>query len=197
MRVTTFSTWKKRSICHRNSCHRNSVREVSNSGRPSAVSSIRSSGWLFFLPRPVASRSDGLSLLAIEPKFHAEMFRLMDLDPGLVERQMDRKDWPRIREVVAERLRTRTRDEWTGILGGSDACFAPVLGMDEVTGDPHLQARKTFIELDGVVQPAPAPRFSRTPSPEPTPPVRADMVPLADALDGWLPEDEIREWEAG
>ena len=143
--------------------------------------------------------SDGryVSVAAIEPKFHAEMFRLMDLDPGLVERQMDRKDWPRIREVVAERFRTRTRDEWTGILGGSDACFAPVLGMDEVTGDPHLQARKTFIEVDGVVQPAPAPRFSRTPSPEPTPPVRADMVPLADALDGWLPEDEIREWEAG
>ena len=138
-----------------------------------------------------------VSIAAIETRFHAEMFRLMELDPALVKRQMDRSDWPRIKRIVADRFRTRTRDEWTRILGGSDACFAPVLDMSEVMRDPHLASRQTFIEVDGVVQPAPAPRFSRTPSPAPTPPVRADMVSPEDALRDWLPEEELAGWRSG
>jgi crotonobetainyl-CoA:carnitine CoA-transferase CaiB-like acyl-CoA transferase len=97
---------------------------------------------------------------------------------------------------MVDRFLTKTRDEWVMIMGGSDACFAPVLEMDEVADDPHNKARGTFIEIDGVVQPAPAPRFSRTPNPAPTAPVRADMVSLNDALAGWLPADEIATWSA-
>ena len=137
-----------------------------------------------------------VSVAAIEGKFHAEMLRLMDLDPAIVNNQMDRSDWPRLKAILAERFRSRTRDEWVAIMGGSDACFAPVLGLDEVADDPHNRARGTFVEIDGVVQPAPAPRFSRTPNGPPTPPLRPDMVPLEDALDGWLRPEEIAAWQA-
>ena len=137
-----------------------------------------------------------VSVAAIEPKFHAEMLELMGLDASVVTKQMDRADWPRLKTVMEERFKTKTRDEWVEIMGGSDACFAPVLEMDEVMDDPHNKERDTFIEIDGVVQPAPAPRFSRTPNPKPTAPVRADMVSLDDALDGWLPSDEIARWAA-
>jgi alpha-methylacyl-CoA racemase len=142
--------------------------------------------------------SDGkyVSIAAIEPKFHAEMLQLMELDPAIVTKQMDRSDWPRLKKIIADRFLTKTRDEWVAIMGGSDACFAPVLEMDEVADDPHNKVRGTFIEIDGVVQPAPAPRFSRTPNPAPTAPVRADMVSLDDALAGWLPADEIASWSA-
>jgi len=137
-----------------------------------------------------------VSVAAIEPKFHAEMLELMELDPSIVGKQMDRSDWPRLKTVMAERFKTKTRDEWVAIMGGSDACFAPVLELDEVADDPHNKERETFIEIDGVVQPAPAPRFSRTPNPTPTAPVRADMISLDDALDGWLPAEEIARWAA-
>jgi alpha-methylacyl-CoA racemase len=135
-----------------------------------------------------------VSVAAIEPKFHAEMLELMELDPAIVTKQMDRADWPRLKKIIADRFLTKTRDEWVSIMGGSDACFAPVLEMDEVADDPHNKVRETFIEIDGVVQPAPAPRFSRTPNPAPTAPVRADMVSLDDALEGWLPSEEISTW---
>jgi alpha-methylacyl-CoA racemase len=137
-----------------------------------------------------------VSVAAIEPKFHAEMLELMELDPSIVTKQMDRADWPRLKQIMGDRFKTKTRDQWVVIMGGSDACFAPVLEMDEVADDPHNKARKTFIELDGVVQPAPAPRFSRTPNPAPTPPLRAHMVSLDDALSGWLPASEIDTWKA-
>ena len=137
-----------------------------------------------------------VSVAAIEPKFHAEMLELMELDPLIVTKQMDRSDWPRLKKIMADRFLTKTRGEWVMIMGGSDACFAPVLEMDEVVDDPHNKARGTFIEIDGIVQPAPAPRFSRTPNPVPTAPVRADMVSLNDALAGWLPADEIATWSA-
>jgi alpha-methylacyl-CoA racemase len=137
-----------------------------------------------------------VSVAAIEPKFHAEMLELMELDPSIVTKQMDRADWPRLKQIMGDRFKTKTRDQWVVIMGGSDACFAPVLEMDEVADDPHNKARKTFIELDGVVQPAPAPRFSRTPNPAPTPPLRAHMVSLDDALSGWLPAAEIDTWKA-
>ena len=140
--------------------------------------------------------SDGkfVSVAAIESKFHEEMFRLMELDLSLVKNQMDREDWPRLKEVMSEKFLTKTRNEWTKIMGGSDACFAPVLEMDEVADDPHNSVRKTFIELDGVVQPAPAPRFNRTPNPNPTRPLTADMIPVEDALEEWLTADEIKAW---
>jgi crotonobetainyl-CoA:carnitine CoA-transferase CaiB-like acyl-CoA transferase len=78
-----------------------------------------------------------VSVAAIESKFHAEMFRLMELDITEVKDQMDRQDWPRLKKMMEMKFKTKTRDEWTAVMGGSDACFAPVLEMDEVADDPH------------------------------------------------------------
>jgi alpha-methylacyl-CoA racemase len=77
---------------------------------------------------------------------------------------MDREQWPELKERIAEVFRTRTRDEWCAELEGSDVCFAPVLTIAEAREHPHNRARGTFVEFDGVAQPRPAPRFSRTDS---------------------------------
>ena len=135
-----------------------------------------------------------VSVAAIESKFHAEMFKLMELDSSIVADQMNREEWPKLKEIMAERFASKTRDEWVAIMGGSDACFAPVLELDEVANDPHNAARNTFVEIDGVLQPAPAPRFTRTPNPPPTPPRKANMVDPAVALRPWLEPKELENW---
>ena len=135
-----------------------------------------------------------VSVAAIESKFHAEMFKLMELDSSIVADQMNREEWPKLKEIMAERFASKTRDEWVAIMGGSDACIAPVLELDEVANDPHNAARNTFVEIDGVLQPAPAPRFTRTPNPTPTPPRKANMVDPAVALRPWLEPKELENW---
>jgi alpha-methylacyl-CoA racemase len=75
---------------------------------------------------------------------------------------MDRRGWPPLRERFTELFKTKTRDEWNAILEGSDACYSPVLTMSEAAEHPHIKARGTVVEFEGVQQPAPAPRFSRT-----------------------------------
>lgn len=135
-----------------------------------------------------------VSVAAIESKFHAEMFKLMELDSSIVADQMNREEWPKLKEIMAKRFASKTRDEWVAIMGGSDACFAPVLELDEVAKDPHNAARNTFVEIDGVLQPAPAPRFTRTPNPTPTPPRKANMVDPAVALRPWLEPKELENW---
>ncbi|MFB9737131.1 CaiB/BaiF CoA transferase family protein [Streptomyces sp. NPDC057386] len=100
---------------------------------------------------------------ALEPQFYAEFTRLL----GLGDRSADHADitrWPRLREDVAARFRTRTLDEWTTVFDGTDACVAPVLSLREAPHHPHLAARSTFTEHGGITQPAPAPRFSATPT---------------------------------
>jgi alpha-methylacyl-CoA racemase len=111
-----------------------------------------------------------VSLAAIEDKFLAEFLRLMEIDPRDMPAKMDKHRWPEAKAKLAERFKTRTRDEWCRLLEGSDACFAPVLSMDEAPLHPHNLARETFVEVDGIVQPRPAPRFGRTPSGPPRPP---------------------------
>lgn len=115
-----------------------------------------------------------VSVGAIEPQFHALLVQKLGLedDPDFT-RQYDREHWPRLKQRVAEIFRTRTRDEWCECLEGTDVCFAPVLDFDEAPLHPHNQARETFTEVAGVVQPAPAPRFSKTPSEIAAPPPRA------------------------
>ncbi|MDB5913337.1 MAG: Alpha-methylacyl-CoA racemase, partial [Ramlibacter sp.] len=98
---------------------------------------------------------------------------------------MDRQRWPQLKQEMAALFRTRTRDEWCALLEGSDACFAPVLAWDEAPRHPHNQARGTFIDVAGVTQPAPAPRFDRTPAARP-------QAPHAPGADG---EAILREWE--
>jgi alpha-methylacyl-CoA racemase len=123
-----------------------------------------------------------VSVAAIEAKFHADLLRLLEIDPASMPPQKDRARWPEAKRRLAERFRTRTRDEWCALLEGSDACFAPVLSMAEAPDHPHNRARAAFVEVDGVPQPAPAPRFSRTPLAPPTPPGAAD---LRDVLGAW------------
>ena len=123
---------------------------------------------------------------ALEPQFYDELVRLTGFPlPG--DEALDRTDpadWPALREAWARLFRTRTRDEWTELLGTSDACVAPVLDWREAPEHPHLAARGVFVEHDGVTQPAPAPRFSGTPTsvrrPPPQPGEHTDEV-LAEA----------------
>ena len=98
---------------------------------------------------------------AIEPKFFSELLSRMGLRE--MPAQHDRSRWPQMRRRFAEAFKTKTRDEWSRIFDGSDACFAPVLSWSEARRHPHNASRKTFIDVGGVEQPAPAPRFSRTP----------------------------------
>jgi alpha-methylacyl-CoA racemase len=126
-----------------------------------------------------------VSVAAIEPKFHAELLRLLEIDPATMPPQMDRARWPEAKRVLAERFRTRTRDDWCALLEGTDACFAPVLSMDEAPHHPHNRARNAFIELENVPQPAPAPRFSRTPLGRPTPPEPPGALDLRTVLAEW------------
>lgn len=118
----------------------------------------------------------------LEPKFFRQLCELCGLDDALCASQMDPSRWPLMKLRFADMFRTRTRAEWCELLEGTDACFAPVLDWDEAPGHRHNQARGTFMTLDGVVQPAPAPRFSRTQAARPAPP---ESVGLAAALQAW------------
>lgn len=105
-----------------------------------------------------------VSLGPLEPKFFATLAAAIGLEERFVKRQYDRKLWPEMREAIAAKMRARTRDAWCAVLEGTDACFAPVLAFDEAPSHRHARERGAFIEIDGVVQPAPAPRFDRTPA---------------------------------
>ncbi|MFV0309686.1 MAG: CaiB/BaiF CoA transferase family protein [Desertimonas sp.] len=105
-----------------------------------------------------------VSVGSIEPQFYAELLRLTGLaDDAEFAKQMDSSNWPALKTRLAEVFKSKTRDEWCTIMEHTDVCFAPVLTMSEAYDHPHNVARQTFIELDGIRQPAPAPRFSRTP----------------------------------
>jgi alpha-methylacyl-CoA racemase len=105
-----------------------------------------------------------VSIGAIEAKFYAELLERLGLANEPLPRQNDRKGWPALRARFTEIFRGKTRDEWCKVFEGSDACFAPVLSFSEARSDPHNAARKSFVSVAGVEQPAPAPRFSRTPA---------------------------------
>ncbi|GAC1311959.1 MAG: CaiB/BaiF CoA-transferase family protein [Acidimicrobiales bacterium] len=106
-----------------------------------------------------------VSIGSIEPQFYAEFLRIAGLadDPDFAA-QMDRSRWPDLKVKLAGVFKSKTRDEWCALMERTDVCFAPVLSMAEAPDHPHIRARETFTEVAGVVQPAPAPRFSRTPA---------------------------------
>ncbi|MFM7508604.1 MAG: CaiB/BaiF CoA transferase family protein [Actinomycetota bacterium] len=105
-----------------------------------------------------------MAVAAIEPKFFAELVRGTGLDSRWLELQHDRSVWPDLRNELSDRFATRTRDAWTEVFSGMDACVTPVLDMGEAVEHAHAVERKAFVDVDGVAQPAPAPRFDRTPS---------------------------------
>jgi alpha-methylacyl-CoA racemase len=105
-----------------------------------------------------------ISIGAIEPQFYAQLLELTGVDDPQFRKQWRQADWPDLKRKFAALFATRTRDDWCALLEGTDVCFAPVLDMAEAPHHPHNAARATFVERDGVTQPAPAPRFSRTPA---------------------------------
>ena len=111
-----------------------------------------------------------VSLGSIEPQFYALLLEKAGLDDPQFKLQMSRDDWPELKSKLAAVIRTKTRDEWTALMEGTDVCFAPVMGLKEAATHPHNAARETFVSMDGVVQPAPAPRFSATPGAIQAPP---------------------------
>ena len=119
----------------------------------------------------VYETADGkhVSIGSLEPKFYAEMVRRLGLDEKFLRLQGDASQWPALREAIAAAVRTRTRDEWSALLEGTDVCFAPVLNLAEVHLHPHAVARGTYVEVAGVVQPGPAPRFDRSVPDRPRP----------------------------
>ena len=103
-----------------------------------------------------------ISIGSIEPQFYAQLLALTGADDPALRQQWKQSGWPQLKAKFAALFATRTRDEWCSLLEGTDVCFAPVLDMAEAPRHPHNAARGAFVEIDGVVQPAPAPRFSRT-----------------------------------
>jgi alpha-methylacyl-CoA racemase len=134
-----------------------------------------------------------VSIGSIEPQFYAELLEKLGLAGEDLPKQMDRSAWPALKKRVAEIIRTRTREEWCRIMEGSDVCFAPVLSLAEAPDHPHLRARQTFVEVDGVRQPGPAPRFSRTPARIERPPAHAGEHTDAALADWGFPASELAD----
>ena len=134
----------------------------------------------------VYETSDGkfVSIGGIEPQFYAELLERLELNPDDMAKQNDATRWEESKAVIAERISQKTRDEWDVIFEGSDACYAPVLTPEEAIAHEHNVERGTFIEVAGVAQPAPAPRFSRTPAETPAPPAHLGQH-TAEALERW------------
>jgi alpha-methylacyl-CoA racemase len=99
---------------------------------------------------------------AIEPQFYSELLKRLGIDDPAFDGQMDRTAWPALKQKIADVFKTRTRDEWCAMLEGTDACFAPVLSMAEAPLHAHAVARGSFVAVEGVMQPAPGPRYSAT-----------------------------------
>jgi alpha-methylacyl-CoA racemase len=137
-----------------------------------------------------------VSVGSIEPQFYAELLRLTGLDGDAdFARQMDQSMWPQLKARLADVFRLKPRDEWCALMEATDVCFAPVLTMSEASEHPHNVERNTFVEIAGVTQPAPAPRFSRSSPTTPDPPahpgqhsvgILRDWGVAADTVDGWL-----------
>jgi alpha-methylacyl-CoA racemase len=125
-----------------------------------------------------------VSIGAIEPQFYAELLKRIGADADSLPAQLDRTRWPEAKETFARLFKTKTRAQWCALLEGSDACFAPVLSMSEARRHPHNVARGAFVEVSGVAQPRPAPRFSRTDSEIQRPPARV----------GEHTDEALRDW---
>ena len=107
------------------------------------------------------SDAQWVAIGAVEAKFYAEVLRVLALD-SLLPDQWNRATWSAAKTLIASRFGQRTRAQWCEAFEGTESCFAPVLSLDEAPRHPHLQARGTYVDIDGIVQPAPAPRFSRS-----------------------------------
>ncbi|WP_194726301.1 CaiB/BaiF CoA transferase family protein [Noviherbaspirillum malthae] len=135
-----------------------------------------------------------ISVAAIEKKFHDLLLQMLGLDASQYGDRFDRQNWNERKRLLADRFMTKTRDEWCTLFGDADVCVAPVLAIAEVAHHPHMKSREAFVEIDGIPQPAPAPRFSRSRPDRPVAP-SIDKESLETALSEWLAEDEIKLWK--
>jgi alpha-methylacyl-CoA racemase len=122
---------------------------------------------------------------ALEPQFYAQLLAGLGLDPAALPAPGDVAGWPTLRARFTAIFATRTRDEWVAVFDGTDACVTPVLALGEVADHPHLAARGSVVAPDGMLQAAPAPRFSRTPATLPGPPAEPEDV--ESVLADWAP----------
>lgn len=134
-----------------------------------------------------------VSIGSIEKKFYALLLEKLELDPEALPPQMDRDQWPELKATIAETIKTKTRDQWVEIMEGTDVCFAPVLSLAEAPHHHHNKARGNFVEVAGITQPAPAPRFSRTPGKVHSPPAIPGEHTEAVLADWGFSEAEISE----
>ncbi len=133
-----------------------------------------------------------VSVCAIEQRFFATLLQVLETDEIDPKDQYDRQSWPEHHAELEKLFRSRTREEWTHAFEGKDACFAPVLSLEEAAQHPHSEARNGYVTVDGILQPAPAPRFSRTPSVIRCPPSEPGGS-AAGSLAGWgLSDEEVR-----
>ena len=163
--------------------------------QPQRGANILDSGAPFYDVYPCG---DGkwLSVGPIERRFHEALLRQLGLDDEAIldlGDHQDRTTWPRLREVLGMAFSRRSRDEWCAQLAQLDVCVAPVQTLGDAAGHPQVRARGTLLEIDGITQPAPAPRFSRTPNARPTAPQPPDLA----ALEDWLDQDELAALDGG
>lgn len=125
-----------------------------------------------------------VSIGSLEPQFYALLIQKAELDPSVFGTQMNPKNWPNQKETLETVFKNKTQTEWCAIMEGTDVCFAPVLDFLEAPKHPHNVARETYISVEGMIQPAPAPRFSRTPS----------EVQFGARAEGENTEDILRDW---
>jgi crotonobetainyl-CoA:carnitine CoA-transferase CaiB-like acyl-CoA transferase len=135
-----------------------------------------------------------VSVAAIEPKFYDELCRRLGSSAAELGLQLEQNTWDATKARMQAIFETKTRDEWCKLLEGTDACFSPVLTADEAPAHPQVQARQTFVMVDGVLHPAPAPRFSRTPAGIPRPPKKGTPESAALVLTDWLGDKEASQW---
>ena len=139
-----------------------------------------------------------VSIGSIETRFYTELLERLGIAGEDLPKQHDRAGWPKLRDCYATAFLSKTRDEWCAVFEGSDACFAPVLNWTEAYAHPHNVARKSFVEVGGVTQPAPAPKFSRTPGAvQRKPPERGEGGRAALADWGFQPPDIDRLQQLG
>jgi alpha-methylacyl-CoA racemase len=134
-----------------------------------------------------------ISIGSIEPQFYALLMEKAQLDKEKFSNQMNPGKWDELGKELESVFKQKTRDEWCALMEGTDVCFAPVLSMGEVKEHPHNKARESFIEINGVLQPAPSPRFSRTKIPTPKPPTPAGSETIAVLKDSGFSNEDIKQ----